>query len=151
MKGLPLTYSKDMQEDKEAVFDAAETLDLMLAAMTGMVGDLEINTSAMKKAAGAGYSIATDLADWLVRELGMPFREAHHVTGRAVALAESKKVGLEKLSLEELQSIHPAITGDVFSVLSVQKSVASRKSFGGTAPVEVRRQVRYWKKRLAKA
>jgi argininosuccinate lyase len=123
----------------------------MLAAMTGMVGDLEINTSAMKKAAGAGYSIATDLADWLVRELGMPFREAHHVTGRAVALAESKKVGLEKLSLEELQSIHPAITGDVFSVLSVQKSVASRKSFGGTAPVEVRRQVRYWKKRLAKA
>jgi argininosuccinate lyase len=151
MKGLPLTYSKDMQEDKEAVFDAAETLDLMLAAMTGMVGVLEINTSAMKKAAGAGYSIATDLADWLVRELGMPFREAHHVTGRAVALAESKKVGLEKLSLEELQSIHPAITGDVFSVLSVQKSVASRKSFGGTAPVEVRRQVRYWKKRLAKA
>ena len=151
MKGLPLTYSKDMQEDKEAVFDAAETLDLMLAAMTGMVGVLEINTSAMKKAAGAGYSIATDLADWLVRELGMPFREAHHVTGRAVALAESKKVGLEKLSLEELQSIHPAITGDVFSVLSVQKSVASRKSFGGTAPAEVRRQVRYWKKRLAKA
>jgi argininosuccinate lyase len=151
MKGLPLTYSKDMQEDKEAVFDAAETLDLMLAAMTGMVRDLAVDTAAMKKTAGAGYSIATDLADWLVRSLGMPFREAHHVTGRAVALAEQKKVGLEKLSLEELQSTHPGITADVFSVLSVQKSIASRKSFGGTAPVEVRRQVRYWKKRLAKA
>jgi argininosuccinate lyase len=140
-----------MQEDKEAVFDSAETLDLMLAAMTGMVKDMAVNAAAMKKAAGAGYSIATDLADWLVRTLGMPFREAHHVTGRAVALAEQKKVGLEKLSLEELQSIHPGITADVFSVLSVQKSVASRKSFGGTAPAEVRRQVRYWKKRLAKA
>jgi argininosuccinate lyase len=151
MKGLPLTYSKDMQEDKEAVFDAAETLDLMLAAMTGMVRDLTVDTAAMKKAAGAGYSIATDLADWLVRELGMPFREAHHATGRAVALAEQKKIGLEKLSIEDLQSIHPGITADVFSVLSVQKSVASRKSYGGTAPTEVRRQVRGWKKRLAKA
>ncbi|MGB3540637.1 MAG: argininosuccinate lyase [Mesorhizobium sp.] len=151
MKGLPLTYSKDMQEDKEAVFDAAETLDLMLAAMTGMVRDLTINAAAMKKAAGAGYSTATDLADWLVRSLSLPFREAHHVTGRAVALAEAKKVGLEKLSLEDLQSIHPGITGDVFSVLSVQSSVKSRTSFGGTAPAEVRKQIRYWKKRLAKA
>ncbi len=151
MKGLPLAYSKDMQEDKEAVFDAAETLDLMLAAMTGMVRDLTVNVAAMKKAAGAGYSIATDLADWLVRELGLPFREAHHITGRAVALAEQKKVGLEKLSLEDLQSIHPGITAGVFSVLSVQKSVASRKSFGGTAPAQVRRQLRYWRKRLAKA
>jgi len=151
MKGLPLTYSKDMQEDKEAVFDAAETLDLMLAAMTGMVRDMTINAAAMKKAAGAGYSTATDLADWLVRTLSLPFREAHHVTGRAVALAEARKVGLEKLSLEDLQSIHPGITGDVFSVLSVQSSVKSRTSFGGTAPAEVRRQVRYWKKRLAKA
>src|SRR5690606_34397308 len=97
MKGLPLTYSKDMQEDKEAVFDAAETLDLMLSAMTGMVGDMAVDTAAMKRAAGAGHSTATDLADWLVRALGMPFREAHHVTGRAVALAEQKKVGLEKL------------------------------------------------------
>jgi argininosuccinate lyase len=105
----------------------------------------------MKKAAGSGYSIATDLADWLVRELGMPFREAHHVTGRAVALAEGKKVGLEKLSLDDLKAIHPGITADVFSVLSVQKSVASRKSYGGTAPAQVRRQVRAWKKRLAKA
>ncbi len=151
MKGLPLTYSKDMQEDKEAVFDAAETLDLMLAAMTGMVRDLTVNEAAMKRAAGSGYSTATDLADWLVRELGIPFREAHHVTGRAVALAEEKKCGLEKLSLEDLKSIHEGIAADIFSVLSVQNSVKSRKSFGGTAPAEVRRQVRYWKKRLAKA
>ncbi|ODT05511.1 MAG: argininosuccinate lyase [Mesorhizobium sp. SCN 65-20] len=151
MKGLPLTYSKDMQEDKEAVFDAAETLDLMIAAMTGMVGDMTINEQAMKKAAGSGYSTATDLADWLVRSLGMPFREAHHVTGRAVALAESKKVGLEKLTIEDLKSIHDGITEDVFSVLSVQNSVKSRTSFGGTAPAEVRKQIRYWKKRLAKA
>ncbi|MET3661469.1 argininosuccinate lyase [Aquamicrobium ahrensii] len=150
MKGLPLTYSKDMQEDKEAVFDAAETLDLMLAAMTGMVRDLTVNDAAMRQAAGSGYSTATDLADWLVRELGIPFREAHHVTGRAVALAEEKKVGLERLALDDLKSIHEGITQDIFSVLSVQNSVKSRKSFGGTAPAEVRRQVRYWKKRLAK-
>ncbi|WP_040665461.1 argininosuccinate lyase [Nitratireductor aquibiodomus] len=148
MKGLPLAYSKDMQEDKEAVFDAAETLDLMLAAMTGMVGDMEVNTTAMKKAAGAGFSTATDLADWLVREAGLPFREAHHVTGRAVALAEEKKCGLEKLALEDLQAINPAIHDGVFSVLSVGNSVKSRTSYGGTAPSEVRRQIRYWKKRL---
>ncbi|CAI2933013.1 argininosuccinate lyase [Aminobacter niigataensis] len=151
MKGLPLTYSKDMQEDKEAVFDAAETLDLMLAAMTGMVGDMTINDQAMKRAAGSGYSTATDLADWLVREIGLPFREAHHVTGRAVALAESKKVGLEKLTLDDLKSIHDGITDDIFSVLSVQNSVKSRTSFGGTAPAEVKKQIRYWKKRLTKA
>jgi argininosuccinate lyase len=151
MKGLPLTYSKDMQEDKEAVFDAAETLDLMLAAMTGMVGDMTVNVAAMKKAAGSGYSTATDLADWLVRTLGLPFREAHHVTGRAVALAEARKVGLEKLTLEDLRSIHDGITEDIFTVLSVQNSVRSRTSFGGTAPSEVRKQIRYWKKRLAKA
>ncbi|MDQ2635019.1 MAG: argininosuccinate lyase, partial [Pseudomonadota bacterium] len=145
------TYSKDMQEDKEAVFDAAETLDLMLAAMTGMVGDMTVDQAAMKKAAGAGYSTATDLADWLVRTLGLPFREAHHVTGRAVALAEAKKVGLERLALADLQEIHPGITEDVFSVLSVQNSVKSRVSYGGTAPSEVRKQIRAWKKRLAKA
>jgi argininosuccinate lyase len=150
MKGLPLAYSKDMQEDKEAVFDAAETLDLMLAAMTGMVGDMTINTEAMKRAAGSGYSTATDLADWLVREAGLPFREAHHVTGRAVAMAEAQKKGLEKLSLADLQSLHPAITDDIYSVLSVTNSVRSRKSFGGTAPAEVKRQVKYWRKRLAK-
>lgn len=151
MKGLPLAYSKDMQEDKEQVFDAAESLELSLAAMTGMISDLEVNAAAMKKAAGSGYSTATDLADWLVRELGLPFREAHHVTGRAVALAEQKKCDLGRLTLDDLQSIHPDITDEIFDVLTVEKSVKSRKSFGGTAPQEVRRQIRYWKKRLAKA
>ena len=150
MKGLPLTYSKDMQEDKEAVFDAAETLDLMLAAMTGMVSDMTIDAVAMKRAAGAGFSTATDLADWLVRSLGLPFREAHHVTGRAVALAETRKIGLEELALADLQAIHPGITAEVFSVLSVQNSVKSRTSYGGTAPSEVKKQVRAWKKRLAR-
>jgi len=148
MKGLPLAYSKDMQEDKEAVFDAAETLDLMLAAMTGMIGDMTINAAAMKKAAGSGYSTATDLADWLVREAGLPFREAHHVTGRAVALAEELKCPLEKLPLDRLREINGAITEDVFGVLSVANSVKSRTSYGGTAPAQVRRQVRDWKKRL---
>ena len=151
MKGLPLAYSKDMQEDKEAVFDAAETLDLMIAAMTGMVGDMTVNAAAMKKAAGSGYSTATDLADWLVREAGLPFREAHHVTGRAVALAEVKKLPLDRLPLDELQAINGAITDEVYSVLSVQNSVKSRTSFGGTAPAEVRRQIRHWRKRLDKA
>jgi argininosuccinate lyase len=150
MKGLPLAYSKDMQEDKEAVFDAAETLDLMIAAMTGMVGDMTIDAAAMKKAAGSGYSTATDLADWLVRTAGLPFREAHHVAGRAVELAERRKVPLEKLALDELQGLNGAITADVYSVLSVQNSVRSRTSFGGTAPVEVRRQIRFWRKRLKK-
>ncbi|PRD40977.1 argininosuccinate lyase [Phyllobacterium phragmitis] len=148
MKGLPLAYSKDMQEDKEAIFDAAETLELALAAMTGMVRDLTVNTASMKKAAGSGYSTATDLADWLVRELGLPFREAHHATGRAVALAEAKKCDLAKLSLEDMQSIHPGISEAVFGFLTVDKSVRSRQSYGGTAPQEVRRQIRFWKKRL---
>ena len=118
---------------------------------TGMVSAIAVNAAAMKKAAGSGHATATDLADWLVRTLGLPFREAHHVTGRAVALAEEKKVSLEKLSLEDLQSINPGITPDIFSVLAVQNSVKSRTSFGGTAPSEVRKQIRYWKKRLAKA
>ena len=148
MKGLPLAYSKDMQEDKEAVFDAAETLDLMLAAMTGMVADLQVNKKAMRRAAGAGYSTATDLADWLVRTTGMPFRQAHHVTGRAVALAEARGIGLEKLTLAELQALEPDITQEVFSVLSVRSSVGSRTSYGGAAPVQLRRQLRYWRKRL---
>jgi argininosuccinate lyase len=146
MKGLPLTYSKDMQEDKEAVFDAAENLELAIAAMTGMVSDMTINIQAMAAAAGSGFSIATDLADWLVRETGLPFREAHHVTGAAVAMAEKQKCGLENLSLEDLQSLNPKITKAVFDVLSVQKSVASRKSFGGTAPANVKKQVAFWKK-----
>ena len=150
MKGLPLAYSKDMQEDKEQVFDAAQSLELAIAAMTGMVTDLTVNEKAMARAAGSGYSIATDLADWLVREAGLAFRDAHHVTGRAVALASDKGIGLEKLSLFDLQAIHPAITDGVFDVLSVKKSVASRKSFGGTAPAEVRRQIRHWRKRLSR-
>ncbi|MGI6855367.1 argininosuccinate lyase [Mesorhizobium sp. 1B3] len=151
MKGLALSYSKDMQEDKEAVFDAAETLELAIAAMTGMVTDMTVNEAAMKKAAGAGYSTATDLADWLVREAGLPFREAHHVTGRAVALAEAAKTGLDKLPLEQFRELNDKITADVYSVLSVQNSVRSRKSFGGTAPQEVKKQIRYWRKRLKKA
>ena len=150
MKGLPLAYSKDMQEDKEAVFDAAEALELALAAMAGMVADLTVNEKAMREAAASGYSTATDLADWLVRELGIPFREAHHVTGRAVALAEQKGVRLDRLSLEDLRSIHDGITEAIFDVLTVKKSAASRKSFGGTAPQEVGRQIRYHRKKLSK-
>ena len=148
MKGLPLAYSKDMQEDKEQVFDTAENLELMLAAMTGMVADIKINTAAMRAAAGAGHATATDLADWLVREAGLPFRDAHHVTGRAVALAEERGVTLADLSLADLQTINPAITKDIFNVLTVDASVASRTSFGGTAPVEVRRQIAFWRHRL---
>ncbi|MGE3304817.1 MAG: argininosuccinate lyase [Rhizobiaceae bacterium] len=151
MKGLPLSYSKDMQEDKEAVFDAADTLALMLAAMAGMVADMTMNEDAMAKAAGAGHSTATDLADWLVREAGLPFRDAHHVTGRAVALAEARGTSLDQLPLAELQALNASITDDVYSVLSVQNSVKSRKSFGGTAPAEVKKQVRYWRKRLKTA
>lgn len=149
MKGLPLTYSKDMQEDKEGVFDAAETLELCLAAMTGMIGDMRVNTQNMKAAAGSGFSTATDLADWLVREAGLPFRDAHHVTGRAVALAESEDKQLHQLPLDALQSIHGSITKGIYDVLSVDASVASRTSFGGTAPQNVRSQVNYWRDRLA--
>ncbi len=149
MKGLPLTYSKDMQEDKEAVFDAAQSLELCILAMTGMVADLTVNAAKMAAAAGSGYSIATDLADWLVREAGLPFREAHHVTGRAVALAEQKQCGLEALSLADLQSIDSRIRQEVFSVLSVEKSVESRTSFGGTAPLNVAAQAAWWRKKLA--
>ncbi|OLP42870.1 argininosuccinate lyase [Rhizobium oryziradicis] len=147
MKGLPLAYSKDMQEDKEQVFDAAESLELSLAAMTGMIGDLEVRADKMKAAAGSGYSTATDLADWLVREAGLPFRDAHHVTGRAVAMAEEKSCDLADLSLEDLQSIHASITADIYNVLTVEASVASRKSFGGTAPDEVRKQIKWWRSR----
>ncbi|MFZ2099749.1 MAG: argininosuccinate lyase, partial [Oricola sp.] len=147
MKGLPLAYSKDMQEDKEAVFDAAESLELAVAAMTGMVSDMTIRADRMKAAAGSGYSTATDLADWLVREAGLPFREAHHATGRAVALAEAKGCELAELSLDDLKNINPAITEKVYDVLTVEASVASRVSFGGTAPSEVRRQIAWWRGR----
>ncbi len=148
MKGLPLAYSKDMQEDKEQVFDAAESLELALAAMTGMVSDLTVDAEAMRRAAGSGYSTATDLADWLVREANLPFREAHHATGAAVALAENKGCDLADLPLADLRTINPAITQAVYDVLTVDASVASRRSFGGTAPEEVRRQVAWWRERL---
>ena len=148
MKGLPLAYSKDMQEDKEQVFDAAESLELSIAAMTGMVSDMEIRADQMRKAAGSGYSTATDLADWLVREAGLPFRDAHHATGRAVAMAEDKKCELAELSLRDLQTINPAITSGIFDVLYVDASVASRQSFGGTAPSQVRSQIAWWRTRI---
>ncbi|RFC64078.1 argininosuccinate lyase [Fulvimarina endophytica] len=150
MKGLPLSYSKDMQEDKEQVFDAIDSLNLALAAATGMVRDMTIVTDRMKAAAGHGFSTATDLADWLVREAGLPFREAHHVTGRAVARAEEKGVGLADLTLDEMKALHPAITDGVYSVLTVEASVASRTSFGGTAPDNVRASAKAWREKLAK-
>ncbi|WP_227268965.1 argininosuccinate lyase [Roseobacter weihaiensis] len=145
MKGLPLTYSKDMQEDKEQVFDAADNLMLALAAMTGMVSDMTANRESLAAAAGSGFSTATDLADWLVRVLGLPFREAHHITGSLVALAEQKGCDLPDLSLDEMQSAHAGITNDVFDVLGVENSVRSRISYGGTAPERVREQVSRWK------
>ncbi len=148
MKGLPLAYSKDMQEDKEQVFDAADTLMLALAAMEGMVRDMTANRANLEKAASSGFSTATDLADWLVRAAGLPFREAHHVTGSLVALAEKKGCDLPDLTLAEMQSAHPGITQEVYSVLGVHNSVASRMSYGGTAPDQVRAQVARWKDRL---
>ena len=149
MKGLPLAYAKDTQEDKEGVFDAAEAWALSLAAMAGMVRDLAPDTARMREAAGAGFSTATDLADWLVRALQLPFRTAHHVTGRLVSRAEAKGVDLAGLSLAEMQAEEPRITADVFSVLSVDASVASRTSFGGTAPANVAAQAARWLERLA--
>ncbi|HKK96928.1 MAG TPA: argininosuccinate lyase, partial [Marivita sp.] len=149
MKGLPLAYSKDMQEDKEQVFDAADNWMLALAAMEGMVKDMSANTSALEAAASAGFSTATDLADWLVRELDLPFRDAHHVTGSLVAMAEQKDCDLPDLSLDDMQSVHNGITNEVFDVLGVHNSVASRTSYGGTAPVRVREQVARWKDILA--
>ncbi|MCK0139764.1 argininosuccinate lyase [Aliiroseovarius sp. F47248L] len=149
MKGLPLAYSKDMQEDKEQVFDAADNLMLALAAMTGMVSDMAANTDALEAAASSGFSTATDLADWLVRALNMPFRDAHHVTGSLVAMAEGRGCDLPDLSLADMQSVHDAITEEVFGVLGVHNSVASRTSYGGTAPSEVRKQIARWKEKLA--
>ncbi|SDW64024.1 argininosuccinate lyase [Litoreibacter albidus] len=149
MKGLPLTYSKDMQEDKEMTFDAADSLMLALAAMTGMVADMTANQPELEKAAASGFSTATDLADWLVRTLDMPFREAHHVTGALVKLAEDKGCDLPDLSLADMTGVHAKITRDVFDVLGVHNSVASRTSYGGTAPDNVRAQVALWKEKLA--
>jgi len=149
MKGLPLAYSKDMQEDKEQVFDAADNLMLALAAMEGMVKDMSANVDNLEAAAAAGFSTATDLADWLVRETGLPFRDAHHVTGSLVAMAEGKGCDLPDLSLEEMQSVSAAITEGIYDVLGVHNSVASRLSHGGTAPARVREQVARWKEILA--
>ena len=149
MKGLALTYSKDMQEDKEQVFDAADTLMLALAAMTGMVGDMTANRAVLASAAASGFSTATDLADWLVRTLDLPFREAHHVTGALVAMAEAKGCDLPNLSLSDMQSVHSGITEAVFEVLGVENSVRSRTSFGGTSPIRVAEQVARWKAVLA--
>jgi argininosuccinate lyase len=148
MKGLPLAYSKDMQEDKEPVFEAVDAAELALAAMTGMVLDMTANTQAMREAAGRGYSTATDLADWLVRALGMPFREAHHVTGRIVKLAEEKGVALHAVPLAAMQAVDARIDQRVFEVLDVESSVRSRKSYGGTAPENVAAAVKDARERL---
>lgn len=149
MKGLPLAYSKDMQEDKEPAFDALDSLELVVAAMTGMVEDMEPNRKRLEEAASAGYSTATDLADWLVRVLGLPFRDAHHVTGRIVAEAERRGIMLDQMPLDALKAIDERITDDVFSVLGVHDSVQSRTSFGGTAPGNVKRAAQDWLQRLA--
>jgi len=144
MKGLPMAYAKDMQEDKEPVFDATAAISLCLAATAGMVRDMDADTARMAELAGSGFSTATDLADWLVRVLKMPFRDAHHVTGQIVRLAEVKKLDLADLTLAEMQSIEPRITAELFNVLTVEASVASRQSYGGTAPGNVARAAQKW-------
>ncbi|MDA9249970.1 argininosuccinate lyase [bacterium] len=149
MKGLPLTYSKDMQEDKEQTFDAADSLMLGLAAMTGMVADMKARPDDLRVAAAMGFSTATDLADWLVRELGLPFRDAHHITGSLVAMAEDQGCDLPELTLAQMQSVHADIKDAVFDVLGVDNSVASRTSYGGTAPINVRAQIARWKDALS--
>ncbi len=150
MKGLPLAYSKDMQEDKESTFDALATLSLVLAAMTSMVRDLSPDVARMKAAASEGYSTATDLADHLVQKLGIPFRESHEISGKIVAKASKAGIPLEKMPLKEMQAVDPRIPKSVLSVLSVDRSVESRKSYGGTAPKNVRREAEKWLKRLGK-
>jgi len=149
MKGLPLAYAKDMQEDKEPVFDAADALALSLAAIGGMVRDMAPDLPRMRAMAGSGFSTATDLADWLVRVLRLPFRTAHHVTGRLVAAAEARGVALDALTLAEMQAEEPGITVDIFGVLTVDASVASRTSFGGTAPANVAAQAARWQAALS--
>ena len=148
MKGLPLAYGKDMQEDKVPVFEAFDALELSLAAMSGMVGDMRPARDVMEAAAGGGYATATDLADWLVRVLGLPFREAHHITGAAVKRAEGLGCDLADLPLDELQALEPRIVAGVYDVLTPRASVASRQSHGGTAPDRVRAQVLRWKELL---
>jgi argininosuccinate lyase len=141
MKGLPLAYSKDMQEDKEPVFDAAENMSLCIHAMTGMIGDLTVNADAMKTRAMGGYSTATDIADWCVQNLGIPFRQCHSITGKIVRLAEEKGCRLDELSLADMQSVEAGITDEIYKVLTVENSAASRKSYGGTAPDNVKEQL----------
>ncbi len=150
MKALPLAYAKDLQEDKAATFEAVDALGLAISAMTGMTGDLKPNREAMREAAARGFSTATDLADWLVRELGLPFRDAHHVTGRIVALAEQSKKRLDELPLGDMQKVEPRITADIFNVLSVEASAASRRAYGGTAPENVKAQAQRWLAALKK-
>jgi argininosuccinate lyase len=149
MKGLPLAYAKDMQEDKEGAMDAFAALLLGIAAMTGMVRDMKPDVARMRQAAGEGYATATDLADWLVRTLKLPFREAHHVTGRIVAAAAAENLPLDQLPLSAMQAVDKRITADVRAVLSVDNSVKSRVSHGGTAPKNVRREANRWLKALA--
>ena len=149
MKGLPMAYAKDMQEDKEPVFDATAAISLCLAATAGMVRDMDADTARMAELAGSGFSTATDLADWLVRVLKLPFRDAHHVTGQIVRLAETKKLDLAGLTLAEMQSIEPRITAELFNVLTVEASVASRVSYGGTSPGNVARAAQKWLDQLA--
>ena len=148
LKGLPLTYGKDMQEDKEPLFDAADSLELCIAAMAGMVRDLKANKQRMRAVASADYSVATDLADWLVRKVGLPFRQAHHVTGALVGKAADKGVDLDGLALKEMQTVEPRIDRSVYKVLTVEASVAARKSFGGTAPANVARAVKEARRRF---
>jgi argininosuccinate lyase len=150
LKGLPLAYAKDMQEDKEPTFDAFDSLALAIAATTGMVADMTPNATVMRKAAGAAYATATDLADWLVRALDIPFRQAHELTGRIVAAAETKGLPLEKMPLADLQAVEPRIGTEVYEILGARQSVKSRTSHGGTAPENVRREAKKWLKRLAK-
>ena len=148
MKGLPMAYAKDMQEDKEPVFDAVDAITLSLAATAGMVRDLTADTARMAALAGSGFSTATDLADWLVRVLKMPFRDAHHVTGRVVRLAEEKGVDISELELADMQSVEPRISDKIFNVLTVEASVASRSSYGGTAPENVAKAAALWLEKL---
>jgi argininosuccinate lyase len=148
MKGLPLTYGKDMQDDKAPTFAATDTIRLGLAATAGMVRDMTPNTARMKAATESGFITATDLADWLVRKLGLPFRNAHHITGELVRRAEAKNVALSALALQEMQAVEPRITDDVFSVLTAEHSVASRKSYGGTAPDNVRQAAKTARERF---
>ena len=148
VKGLALAYGSDLQEDKEAIFDAADTLELSLAAMTAMLADLKVDAVAMRRAAEAGYPTATDLADWMVRVLKKPFRDAHHIAGAIVKRAEVLRLALDNLPLAEMQAIEPGITNDVFTVLPLEASVKARMSYGGTAPERVREQLRFWKEKL---